>query len=113
MSKLKATEGPWSFRYYMEPAGKNGDNFHLIDGPDSDQGGTILEGAFTFPGSHSEALKVARLIAAAPDLYEALSSAVDSLEKVAAHLSPANALALQRGLDPYRAALARARGEQP
>jgi hypothetical protein len=71
--------GPWSFRYFMEPVGKHDDNFHLIDGPEGDQGSSILEGSFVFPGTHSEALKYARLIASAPELYEADDDAADFL----------------------------------
>lgn len=111
------TPGPaWSFRYFMNPVGKNDDNFHLFGGPEGDQGSTILEGAFTFPGSHSEALVYARLIAAAPELLSSLVELLEPLERASALLVAAGKAAdenAEAAFDRARAAISKATGVHP
>lgn len=63
----------WAFRYFIDPVGKNLDNFHLLNGPEGDPGGSILEGAIVC-GTHSDAVEIGRLIVAAPDMLEALKA---------------------------------------
>lgn len=100
------TPGPvWSFRYYMDPVGKNDDNFHLFNGPEGDQGSPFLEGSFTFPGSHSEALVFGRLISAAPQLLAACEYQESILS---ADCSPEEAIATVRKM--RRDAILTARG---
>lgn len=108
MDKPAHTPGPvWSFRYYMDPVGDHGDNFHLFNGPEGDQGSTILEGSFTFPGTHSEALKFARLIAAAPQLLAACEYQENIMS---ANCSPEEAIATVRQM--RREAIAKALGQE-
>ncbi len=103
------TPGPiWSFRYYMDPVGKHDDNFRLFNGPEGDEGRAILEGSFTFPGSHSEALAFARLITAAPQLLAACEYQENILS---ADCSPEDAIATVRQM--RRSAIAAATGAKP
>lgn len=78
MSALGATPGPWSFKLYASSDNGglcgNSDNFHLLQGPEGDSGGSILEGSLVLADDAVNAAN-ARLIAAAPELYRKLEYA--------------------------------------
>lgn len=97
MSEAKFTPGPWNVS---------------VDG---DGEVAILKNAsfvtYAFPtelGAGGDTKSNAHLISAAPDLYEALSDLVSSLE-----CSEKDALIIRQEIKIARAALAKARGETP
>lgn len=91
MNELKITPGPW---FLGEPTEVFADNANLVL--------SIARCGVRFGLTYCEATANARLIAAAPDLYEALEAALECLD-------------MTGGTEPYdsgMAALAKARGEQ-
>lgn len=93
MSELKATPGPWE---YVKLSHGSVYIRSLKDGAD----GYLADVFLSRPG---ECKANARLIAAAPDLYESLSSALELLEAI----SPLEGDVERKA----RSALAKARGE--
>jgi hypothetical protein len=75
--EVKHTPGPW--KVYMATTG-----FHVIGIGKASDGQGITDGGFgVWGGGDAESLANARLLAAAPDLLEALSELVEVLRKEA------------------------------
>lgn len=92
------TPGPW---HWDSEAFGSGLDWCLIQGPGGDPGGSILEGGFVL-ADDAENLANAHLIAAAPELYEALHNLVEAVR------FDVNKV---RRLDQAETILAKARGE--
>jgi hypothetical protein len=90
MSELKATPGPW----HADEDGEFPIDIRSSAGP-------VVARVVAFPGGESDA----HLIAAAPDMAAAIQLFIDALEGRDVHPEEA--------IGACRAALARAKGEQP
>ena len=99
MRETAFTRGPWSWSFYNGFDGEAS----LMEGPEGDQHGSILEGVVFVMFDDGENLANANLIAAAPELYEALQKARNTLSGC----GMSNIAA-----DICDAALAKARGDQ-
>ena len=104
MSDGKWTPGPWKAANH----GIVQRNYLDIDGETSTE--IVATAAFSIRKSHAEVDANARLIAAAPDLYKALSLLMEWIEKRDASWIIEET---QEAADLSRSALARARGEAP
>ena len=113
MSETKFTRGPWEQEFHT-----NGCVF--ITSPHAAASrGDVCDLYHLIPQAHGDAKIVtkenaranAHLIAASPDLYEALSTARDIVEKWCHYQGNTKAL-FDEFLNPIDAALAKARGEQ-
>ncbi len=106
MSELKATPGPWTafdnagsnMQGYGQPSGVHGEGDHRMK---------IICGCFGDIGGEEVATANANLIAAAPELYAALESALMPVEMYHAYSWPDRAGVIPK----IKAALAKARGE--
>jgi hypothetical protein len=92
------TPGPWFFRTYPDTL-PSADDFHLIQGLEGDEGGSILEGALVLASDKANKAN-AHLIAAAPELYDALERLLEALPDTGCDdeiIAAAAALAKARG----------------
>jgi hypothetical protein len=77
------TPGPWSWDTEAGFMGRDGSRtWCLLEGPEGDQGGSIFEGGFVLE-NQSTNLANAYLIAAAPDLLDAIKGARMAVEHLA------------------------------
>jgi hypothetical protein len=123
MSKLKITPGPWYIKDGSHIAdGKRIGAIDILDQPDYEMDVKHIAnvnpyGGIYFP-EHERALKYARLIAAAPDMFEAIQCALNLKDLWSAQQSGTVSAdhsgemeALQAMQDKLEAAIAKATGQ--
>jgi hypothetical protein len=100
MSNAKHTPGPWSVGWNIEA------NLYQIDAPDGDSGDTApIADVWAHNALESECKANAALIAAAPDLLEALNAVMDSYQR--------GQMAIEHKVfNKMRVAIARAEGKE-
>ncbi len=98
MTEAKHTPGPWSIYE------------HVIGEVVSSDGGLVAAASCPSTGKHEETLANARMIAAAPDLYEALANLSPRFERccIASGSDPEYA---REATAKSRSALSKARGD--
>jgi hypothetical protein len=97
------TPGPWLIQIGFDK------EIFIVEGPEGDPGGSILEGGFVLHDD-DENLANARLMAASPELYEALLD-LSGATLILNTTNETSMAALGRCVVRARHALARARGE--
>jgi len=110
MSDTKFTSGPWEVVDH-----EHYPSFRGVRGPSFDVKAVMVATDLTFVDYLQRDADL-RLIAAAPDLYEALETASKALEAIASEMTVGERYTnagqyLLDALEPVRAALAKARGE--